>query len=207
MKVYHGSKNGKLKKLKTSHAKAGSKGVVYLAEDYAFAVFYGGCPIRYWHTDEMGKLIVREQCKNGLEIMYKNQPCYVYVVDDAELGEYEIEIHNRRRARKYFHDVNLSHAEVEYIPDVLEKLLQLEKEGKIIIWRWENYTEETKQAIKQSNLKLLNSPQLMQIEYFDYREEYEILIKMFPEAKIKPDKKKYKEALIWLKERNKQKQE
>lgn len=200
MKIYHGSKNGKLKKLTTDYAKFESNGAVYLAESYEFAVFYAGCPIRYWGTDETGKLIIREQCEHGLEIMYKNKHCFVYAVDDGNLGEYEFEIHNRRRARKYFHDIDLTKAEKEYIPNVLEKLLQLEKENKIIIQHWENYSEEEKQKIKQANLKLLSNPYNMQIEYFDYPEEYKILVKMFPEAKIKPDKKKYKEALIWLEE-------
>lgn len=200
MEIYHGSKNGRLKKLKVERAKTESNGAVCFAEDYAVAVFYAGCPVRYWNTDATGKLIVREQCENGLEIMYKNQPCYVYAVDDKDLGEYKIETHNKRKERKYFHDVDLKNAKVEYIPDALDKLLELEKENKIIILRWIDYSEEEKQKIRQANLKILSVPQYMQMLYFDCREEYKILTKMFPETKIKPNKKAYKEALIWLKE-------
>lgn len=205
MQIYHGSQNGKLKKLTTDHAKAGSNGAVYLAEDYEFAVFYAGCPLRCWTTDQTGKLIINEQCEHGLEILYKNKPCYVYAVDDSDLGEYALDIHNRRRARKYFHDVDLSKAEIEYIPDALEKLLQLEKENRIIIRHWENFSEEEKQKIKESNLKGIASPLAMQIEYFKYPEEYKLLIKLYPEAKIKPDKNKFKQALVWLKEMNEKK--
>lgn len=203
MQIYHGSKKGKLKKLTVKHSKAESNGAIYFTEDYPVAVFYAGCPVRYWNTDNTGKLIILEQCEHGLEIMYKNKSCYVYSIDDSNLGEYELELHNKRKARKYFHDIDLTNAKVEHIPNVLEKLLQLEKENKIRILRWADYSEEEKQKIKQANLKILSVPQYMQVLYYDYREEYKILTKMFPETKIKPNKEKYKQALVWVEEQRK----
>lgn len=198
MKVYHGSRNGNLKALTTNYARRGTKNAIYLTENYEVAVFYAGCSLRFWKIDETGKLIVREQCQNGLDILYGKRPCYIYSLNIEEIGEYEIDVYHGRKSIRCFHDVDLTNAKLEYIPDALEKLLQLEREGKIIIWHWENYPESVKQRIKKEILSDFASPQAMQIEYFECPDEYDLLVKMYPESAIIPDREKYQEALIWL---------
>jgi len=176
MKFYHGSPNGNLKKLTMDKA---NHGAIFLAEDYCFAVMYGGCSLRFWNTTEDGKLIIREVVENGLEILYKNKPCYVYSVDESKLKDYKRTEYNRRKTIEVTHDVELD--EVEYIPDVLEKIIQLEKEGRIVIWHWENYTEEEKQRERNNVMKFKSG---MQLEHDKFPEEYELLTKMYPELKL-----------------------
>jgi len=177
MKFYHGSPRGDLKKLTMENAKHGA---IYMAVDYCFAVFYAGCVLRFWDTDENGRLIICEKAENGLEILYKNKPCYVYSVDEKDVKDYKITEQNRRKAIETTHDVELS--EVEYIPDALEKILQLEKDGKLLISRWKDLTEEQKEQTKGGLIKKF-AP-VMQIEYDKFYDEYILLTTLFPELKL-----------------------
>ena len=177
MKFYHGSPNGNLKKLTMEKA---NHGAIFLAEDYCFAVFYAGCPLRFWETTEDGKLIIRELAENGLEILYKNKSCYVYSVDESKLNDYKRTEYLRRKTIEVTHDVELN--ESEFIPDALEKILQLEKENKIVIKRWKDLTDEQKTKEREKIVKKFTPA--MQIEYDKFPEEYVLITKMFPELKL-----------------------
>lgn len=141
MEYYHGSKNGNLTELTTE--KANHNGI-YFAEDYCFAVMYAGNGLRFWAVDKpTGKLIVREVGENALELLYKNQPCYIYKVKEEDLGCFNRADFKGRKSVVVTHNVKLS--EKEFIPDCLEKLYELEKQCKLIIRRWNELSTEEQQ--------------------------------------------------------------
>ena len=177
MKFYHGSPNGNLKKLTMDKA---NHGAIFLAEDYCFAVMYAGCPLRFWGTKEDGKLVIWEKAENCLEILYKNKPCYVYSVDESNLKDYQKSEYKRRKTIEVTHDVELD--ECEFIPDALEKILQLEREGRLYIKRWNDLTEDQKTKEKDRFIKQFAPA--MQLEHDKFPEEYDLIIKMFPELKL-----------------------
>ena len=185
MKFYHGSPNGNLKKLTMDKA---NHGAIFLAEDYCFAVMYAGNGLRFWETQEDGKLIIREVAENGLELLYKDKPCYIYSVDESQLKDYKKSEYLRRKTIEVTYDVDLD--EVEFIPNVLEKILQLEKEGKLVVRRWETLTQEQQTKEKEGIINKFITG--MQIEHDKFPEEYKLLITMFPELKLENINKEIK---------------
>lgn len=179
MKFYHGSNNPNLKELTTEHY----MGKLYLTDSYPMAIMYGGCPLRNWsYNKEKDLLILNEVNENAFEIMYKGKSFYVYTceVDDALKDETNISNHT------YIvkHNVKLN-KEKEVILDAYEKILELEKEGKIKLNRWEDYSEEKKMTIKNNTINHWKPHMQNEFEHFPY--EYELLIEMFPELKIEGD--------------------
>lgn len=176
MKYYHGSRNGDLKKLTTEKS---NDGYIWLAEDYCFAVLYAGNGVRFWAVDEKtGKLKIREVQPGSLELMYKNKPCYIYSIENV--GEFEQYNHRGRKSIRLNHDVEIR--EKEFIPDTYEKIMQLEKEGRLLIDR---YCDNTKEQQQKSRENIINTfKPHMQVEHDKFPEEYELLTTLFEELKL-----------------------
>ena len=167
MKYYHGSPNGNLNELTTEKS---NDGYIWLAEDFCFALLYAGCPIRFWAVDkETGKLIIREVKEGSLKLMYKNKPCYIYSF--TNVGEFEQYNHKGRKSIRLSH--NLKTENKEYIPDAYEKILELEKQNKLIIRKWNTLTKEEQIAEKQRIIETFKP--VMQDEFNRFPEEYELL--------------------------------
>ena len=176
MKYYHGSRDGNIKKLTTQKS---NDGYVWLAEDYCFVVLYAGNQTRFWAVDEnTGKLIVREVQPGSLELMYKNKPCYIYSVENV--GDFEQYDRKGRKSIRLNHDVDV--AEKEFIPDAYEKITQLEKEGRLIVRRWNTLTLEQQEEEKERIIKVF-APH-MQTEFDKFPEEYKLLTTLFEELKL-----------------------
>ena len=92
MKYYHGSSDGSLKELTTSHY----GGKLYVTDSYPMAIMYAGCSLRNWNYDkDRDLLILYEVCENAFEKMYKDKKCYIYNCDinDAIKDERNISNH------------------------------------------------------------------------------------------------------------------
>ncbi|MBR6778765.1 MAG: hypothetical protein IKM43_01245 [Clostridia bacterium] len=176
MKYYHGSQNGNLTKLSLDKS---VDGYVYLTPDYNFAVLYAGSLLRFWKYDfEQQKLIIREVVKDGLKKMYKNKPCYIYSTE--ELGEHEeMDVMGRKTVRMQ-HDVELT--DKQYIPDAYEKIIELYNQGKIIIWFWEDYSEEQKIKVKQNVIDKFK-PHMEEFKE-KFKPNYDLVVELFPELEI-----------------------
>lgn len=176
MKYYHGSPNGNLTKLTTAKS---NDGYVWLAEQYAFAVLYGGCPVRFWRVNKTnGKLVIREIAKDGLLKMYKGKACYIYSAENV--GEFEQYDHIGRKSIRLNHDVDIKLDEI--IPDVYEKIIELYNNSEIEIDFWDNFTEEQKR-IEQEKIIRKFAPN-MKVEHEKFPEEYEIITNLIPELKL-----------------------
>ncbi len=173
---YHGSRDANLKVLVTEKSK---DGYVYLTPDYNTAVMYGASSLRFWAWDTTNRLIIREIGPNMLEKLYKGTSCYIYSTTD--IGEFEDSNNNGRPGVKAKHDVKLKKS--EYIADSYEKIMELYKDGKIIIWFWEKYSAEEKKEIKYIMQKKYK-PSVMKHEKEFFPEEYKKLVKICPYLKL-----------------------
>ena len=176
MKYYHGSPNGNLTELKTQKS---NDGYIWLAEDYCFALLYAGNPVRFWAVDkESGRLIIREVQPNSLELMYKNKPCYIYSI--SNVGEFEQYNFKGRKSIRLNYDVKIE--EKEFIPDAYEKMLELEKQGILILRRWNDLTLEQQEDEKASIIRTFKP--VMQEEFNRFPDEYKLLTELFEELKL-----------------------
>ena len=181
MKFYHGSNNANLKELTTDHY----MGKLYLTDSYSMAIMYGGCPLRNWnYNKEKDLLILNEVNEKAFEIMYKGKTCYIYTCEVRDAIKDETNISNHTYIVN--HNVKLNE-EKEIIIDAYEKILELEKEGKVKLNRWEDYSDEEKNIKKERTINHWKPH--MQNEYNNFPYEYELLTKIFPELKIEDDKK------------------
>lgn len=177
MKYYHGSRNDSLKELTTDHY----GGKLYLTDSYEMALMYAGCSLRSWNYDkEKDLLIIIEMTEKAFDKMYKGKRCYIYTceVDDAVKDEGNISNHTYLVS----HNVLLDEGKYE-IEDVYEEFLKLEKEGRIKIIRWEDFTKEQQELRNKRTIERW-APH-MENEYKNYREEYDLIVSLIPELKIK----------------------
>jgi len=181
MKFYHGSRNKDLKELTTDHY----GGKVYITDSYAMALFYAGCPIRYWDFDKINDvLLINEPNLNAFDIMYKNVECYIYTceVEDAIKDE------GNRSNHTYTvnHNVKLDENK-EVIKDAFAKLLELEKLGKLKLRYFKDLPVEMQKEYKEEQLNFWKTHP---IDEKEYPESYNMLIKIFPELKAEEVRKK-----------------
>lgn len=182
MKFYHGTQNKDLKKLVINHNKSENlQGEIYLTSSYAMSLMYAGCPVRLFRWDkEKNKLIIRECCKDGLKIMYKGVKCYIFTCSAPKAKK--VEKHHSGHVYVSSEEVILDE-NPEVITDVYEKLLELEKNDEIILDRWESKTKDEQKKEYEGAIKTFKPA--IEIEKREFPFEYELLIKMFPELKIK----------------------
>lgn len=177
MRYYHGSRNEFLRELTTDHY----DGKLYVTDSYPMAVMYAGCSLRNWKYDrENDLLILYEVTDKAFEKMYKGRKCYIYTceIEDAVKDEGNISNHTF----KVNHNVLLND-EKEVIDDVYEKILSLEKEGKIKLYYFSDFSKEEQDIRRQRAIN--NWKPHMQNEFDNYREEYELLVNLFPELDLK----------------------
>lgn len=176
MKYYHGSPKSDLKELTIERS---NDGYVWLAENYEYAVLYGGCPVRFWRVNKTnGKLVIFEVAKDSLLRMYKGKKCYIYSTENV--GEFEQFDYIGRKSIRLTHDVEIKLDEV--VLDVYEKIIELYNKGIIEIDFWDNYTEEKKTKIRQNIINKFSPA--MEIEKRMFPEEYEIITDLIPELKL-----------------------
>lgn len=183
MRYYHGSRNGNLKELTTSHY----GGKLYVTDSYPMAIMYAGCSLRNWNYDkENDVLILYEVTDNAFKKMYKGKKCYIYTCDIEDAVKDERNISNHTFTVS--HNVELNE-EKEVIEDVFEKILSLEKDGKIKLFYFNDFSKEDQEKRKQRTISIWEPH--MQNEYDNYREEYNLLVDLFPELDLNfKDKKK-----------------
>ncbi len=152
MKFYHGSNVPNLTCLKpfpSNHKKP----YVYLTKSKVLAAIYAhnhltrpnGFYTYRWGKD--GILRYDEYFENQLEMMYSKQTGYIYECE----GEY---MHIETMPWVYLSDQEVSVHNCTEIPDLYEQLLQFEKDGLLIVRRWNETSDKQKEiwknAVKQS---------------------------------------------------------
>lgn len=177
MRYYHGSKNPCLKELTTDHY----GGKLYVTDSYEMALLYAGCSLRSWNYDrENDILYIIEMGKDAFKKMYKGKTCYIYTcdIDDASKDNGNISSHTYT----VNHNVILNE-EREIIQDVYAKFLELEKDNKIKIIRWEDFSKEEQENRKRKTIERWLPH--MENERIKFPDEYKLLIDIIPELKIK----------------------
>ena len=79
------------------------------------------------------------------------------------------------------HDVKLK--EKEFVPDAYEKIMELYNKGELILWFWDEYTDEERERCVNGLHKTFTK-EVMLDEKTRFPNEYDLLVKMRPEMKI-----------------------
>lgn len=144
--VYHCSPNGDIEEFDprvSTHGKA----YVYATPSKHVALIFA----IEEHTDyktcesydaENDKLYVFESVKDSLKRFYKGKSGYLYKLPAEEFqyveGMWRAEVVSEQKVKPL---------EVEYIPDIYEKLMQEEKNGNVTITRYENMPEDVEKGL------------------------------------------------------------
>lgn len=177
MKYYHGSDNPCLEGLTTDHY----ENKLYVTDSYEMALMYAGCSLRSWGFDkENDLLIIIEMGEKAFEKMYKGKKCYIYNCDIDDAIKDEGNPSNHTYTVK--HNVKLNN-DVEVIEDVYVKFLELERQGKIKLIRWDTLSKEEQEVRKKRTIERWLP--YMENERNNFSKEYELLIDIIPELKIK----------------------
>lgn len=143
MKLYHGSDAGEIRVLEPRLADHG-RPYVYLTTLREVAGIYltdGGERPCYWfpygYTRD-GRAVYYELWPNGLKERAQGRSGWIY---EAEAEESALEtLPSNPKARLSAEPLPVSAA--EYVPDVYEWLLEAERQGRMVLWRYEQFTPE-----------------------------------------------------------------
>lgn len=180
MKFYHGSRNPNLKELNLEHY----SGKIYLTDKYELAFMYAASPLRFWNFDrEIDMVTFREIAKNGFKTQFQGKKAYIYTceIEEFEKDEKNISGHNY----KVYKPVKLQ-GSPEIIDDCYEKLISLEKQGRVCLERWEDKTDDEQKEAQRKIIEAF-SP-FMEKDRIEHPEEYKLIITLLPELEIKEEK-------------------
>ena len=159
-RLYHGSPNGEIKILEPRESNHGKK-YVYTTNSFPLAILYSYNPIERtggfytYRFDKDGNLIYDEYFPNQLEKIYKGHEGYVYEVSNIDYCK-----PMERMPWIYLSTRKTRVLKPMHIPDIYEEILKLEKQGKIIINRYENMTEEEREKWRKIVIKDIEMKEL-----------------------------------------------
>lgn len=169
---YHGTNIGDIMELKPSLSNQGEW--IYLSDERIRVLPYCVNPVQVFLDKKYGKgkvkaadrmahygieddkLILRDIYPKFLQETYGSQTGYLYTFEKLD-NLYEIKPHIFGYPKK------LKVQNVEVIPDMYQELLHLEKEGKVVLQRYDDLSEEVKQKMNERYLKLYQN---QTIEHF-----------------------------------------
>ena len=192
MILYHGTQDKNLKKLVINHntGRCGDTENIYLTDSYACAFMYAASTLRAFQFDKQtDTLCVMEKAPNAFEKMYKGHGCLIFKIEIENPKKVE---HPTGHVFSYNKDIVLDKENCDVIDDCYEKLLELEKEGKVKLQRWTDYTKEEQENVKNNFISRFKP--YMEDEKKRFPEEYKLLVSFYPELKVeeKEDKKEAK---------------
>lgn len=171
MKFYHGSPVANIRELQP-HVSNHGESLVYLSSKRENTLVYLSNAIEKFHKDKElkheghfykwasygfnreGILVVEEYYPNATEETYKGVDGFIYCADNVEDYILQKDIPFAAVSSK-----PIQVTSVEYILDVYEELLKLEKSGEIIIRRYEENSDAKKEWIKKVVLNEFNKHQ------------------------------------------------
>lgn len=141
MKLFHGSMTGGIQDLNPALSNHG-RPYVYLTDSEALAVVYSHNPMTRpngWFTYcwRSGKLHYDEYFPNALEEIYRGHSGYIYTCQ----GDFPA---MEKMPWVYLSEVPVPVIGERHIPDVCEELLRLEREGELVINRYETMSDRFK---------------------------------------------------------------
>lgn len=184
MILYHGTQNGELKELRLdfNSGRKDDTAKIYLTDSYEAAFLYAACTVRCYRFDKDNDVLCfLEYAPDGFKKMYKGHGCYIFKI---EIDNPEKVENHPIAGHVYSHDKNikLDKKNREHIPDCYEKLLQLEKDGKIKLFRWEDRSEENKRMVKENFIKRYLPT--MRESKEKYPQDYKVLTAFYPELAV-----------------------
>lgn len=143
MKLYHGSAVGGIRTLEPRLADHG-RPYLYLTTLREVAAIYltdGGERPCYWfpygYTKD-GRAVYYELWPGGLEERARGRSGWIYTVEAEECDLEPLPSNPKARLSAG----PLPTADAEYVPDVYDWLLEAERQGRMVLWRYEQFTPE-----------------------------------------------------------------
>ncbi len=146
MKLYHGSPIGNIEVLLPKQSNH-EKEYVYFITHEALAVIYAYNPIARpggFYTYRFGKngeVYYDEFFEDQLKKIYQGKSGYVYEIENDEYNLCKLE----KMPWVYLSEKPIKVQKPKFIPDIYEEVLRLEKEGKIIVNRYNTIDPEQRQ--------------------------------------------------------------
>ena len=169
MVLYHGSNVSGIEALKPGRA-TGPKPCVYMTHSKVLATIYSHNPLTrpngffpYWWGKD-GKLYYDEYFRGQLEEIYSGQKGYVYECE----GEYS---RMEQMPWVYVAEQQVPVVNCTVVPDIYEQLLRYEKEGLLIIQRWDLVSQGQRELWKKvvrNSLKRTDLSTPAGMEYLAY---------------------------------------
>ena len=159
-RLYHGSPIGEIDTLEPRESNHGKK-YVYTTDNFALAVLYSYNPIERpggfytYRFDKDNNLIYDEYFPNQLEKMYKGHEGYVYEVSKTQYFQ-----PMEKMSWIYVSTRKTKVLSPTHIPDIYEEILKLEKQGQIVINRYENMTETEREKWRSIVIKDIEMKEL-----------------------------------------------
>ena len=181
MRLYHGTQNGNLTELRADF-KSGRKddpGVIFLTDSYACAFLYASSVLRCFAVKKDGTLCFVEKAPNAFEKMYKGHGCLIFKMEIENPKKVE---HPTGHVYSCDQDVVLDNENCDIIADCYEKLLELEREGKVKLVRWNDYTKEEQEKVKNNFINRFKP--YMEDEKKRFPEEYKLLVSFYKELEV-----------------------
>lgn len=178
---YHGSGIGSITQLKAcSSLHITGQKVVYLTDNLPYALFYiwdaahNGCSIKHvtgWTKNDIA--YYEEQFSDQLKTFYHGVSGFVYCTSHSENIQ---AVENRRNMFYCVGDIDVT--ESIYIPDVYEELMKYEAEGKLVVLRYKEQSEERQNEL----IDFMAQAIFHEGFYTENREKREFMKKHFSKA-------------------------
>lgn len=182
MILYHGTQDKNLKKLTVKHntGRENDTENIYLTDSYACAFMYAASTLRAFQFDKQtDTLCVMEKAPNAFEKMYKGHGCLIFKMEIENPKKVE---HPTGHVYSCDQDVVLDNVNCDIIADCYEKLLELEREGKVKLVRWNDYTKEEQEKVKNNFINRFKP--YMEDEKKRFPEEYKLLVSFYKELEV-----------------------
>lgn len=119
---------------------------IYADRKYGKGKVKVGTRMAYFKINDDGKLSFREIYPNFFKDMYGGQVGYIYTFENVE------NLQNLGIEHVFGSAQPIKTQNVEVIDDLYQEFLKLDKEGKIVLEKYDNYTEEEKQKLNERYL-------------------------------------------------------
>ena len=154
MKLYHGSPNGSIDVLKPQQSNH-EKEYVYFITHEVLAVLYAYNPIErpggfYTYSfGNNGEVYYNEFFEGQLEKIYSGKSGYVYSINNDDYNLKKLE----KMPWVYLSEKTIKVEKPLFISDIYKEVLRLEKQGKIIVNRYETLSNEQREKYRNVVIK------------------------------------------------------
>lgn len=145
MSFFHGSKNGDIKELTTSHSK---DGLVYVTSDRLVALCYASRSFPNLFSTKNGKETFIEIKPDLFKLMTKGKKVYIYTLENRDFVPVK-QSTKCGHQNCFYSTENVKVIKKEEIPNAYEEFLKYQKNGEFNLIKYEDIDEKSKKLITE----------------------------------------------------------